>query len=222
MTKVLLASVGLALAASAAFCGCSDRKAAENAPEPKAQSRPTSMGAPTPQAAVLNWLEALETFDRDLYMSSINVPQDFRQYIETEADGLLALNAWLRRMRKTYGEDCLDGDLFSRPLPSPQAVADQLVVEQWDGNVAVTVPDVGVVPVIKSGDAWLVSLLPTDITMETRASNYHTMRARAIAFKAVAPLIGKSGYDAQSLRAAWHSALIQAGDEQSMPVTPGP
>ena len=68
-----------------------------------------ALAAKTPQEAWLNLNEALHSGDKLLLMSSILVPQEAKEYVETEVVRDAAQEILRREMAKAYGEEALKG-----------------------------------------------------------------------------------------------------------------
>ncbi len=155
--------------------------------------------AVTPEAAVLNWLRALETENRALFRANTHIVTEHKEYVEAKIGFCFTLRAASRERADAYGADPTadDGLLYGRATD----VADALTVEQ-SGDSAIVRSGDDIFKVIREGGIWRVVMPLPDFDPEEPAGNRGWMqlyKAVTTAYARVRPMIGKPGVSADKV-----------------------
>ena len=150
-----------------------------------------------PEAAVLNWLRALETENRALFRANSVIFTEHEDYVEVNTDYLFSLVAFRRDMTDAYGPDSVESidPLFPRAID----VAETLTVEQ-SGDSAIVRGAGCPFPVTREGGIWRVALPLHGLDPEQKALEMQLYKAMNMAIAHVRPMIGRPGVTADKVR----------------------
>jgi len=195
MSKVVKVGAMLLLAIGVSVGGCSSDGKKDGS---------TGAGTPakTPKEAVVNFLKAAETGNKELLMANLEIPAEAKEFAEVFMGALIEMVGFADAMERTYGKESvqrLPSFESLRPFPrSADAAANVQIEERGDEAQAKVPGHPKPLDLARVNGVWKVK--PKDLpTPERQQKEIAQGKAMTKAFRDARNNVGKPGMTAEKV-----------------------